>query len=253
MNAGLDSGPMVDLSERVALVTGAAGPAGRAVVAALAAAGARVALIGSTLERVEAVAHELGLDRDGWLAVGADLRDAAQARDAVGAVLERFGRIDVLAHLVGGWTGGVPASETPDDAFRSMLDQHLWTTVNVARTVVPVMVEAGFGRIVAVSSPVVTETPARTAAYTVGKAAEEAMIGSPGQGDGCDRRDGQRPAGPGDRRRRGPRSRAQRQDRGLDDPRRDRRSRPLPLLAGGWHGDRGPDPAPPDLSTEDRR
>jgi NAD(P)-dependent dehydrogenase (short-subunit alcohol dehydrogenase family) len=178
VNAGLDSGPMVDLSGRVALVTGAAGPAGRAIAAAVAAAGARVALVGSTLERVEAVAHELGLDRDGWLAVGADLRDAAQARDAVDAVVERFGRVDVLAHLVGGWMGGVPASETPDDAFRSMLDQHLWTTVNVARIVVPVMVEAGFGRIVAVSSPVVAETPARTAAYTVGKAAEEALLGA---------------------------------------------------------------------------
>ncbi len=170
--------PAVDLTGRVAVITGAAGPAGRAVTVALARAGASVALIGSTLERVEALAGDLGLDDDGWLAVGADLRDAAKARDAVDAVVERFGRIDVLVHLVGGWTGGIPASETPDDAIRSMLDQHLWTTVNMARAVVPAMVAAGFGRIVAVSSPVVTETPARTAAYAVGKAAGETFLGA---------------------------------------------------------------------------
>lgn len=171
-------GPAVDLTGRVAMITGAAGPAGRAVTVALVGAGARVGMVGSNLERVEALARELGLDGDGWLAVGADLRDAAKARDAVGAVVERFGRIDVLVHLVGGWTGGIPASETPDDTIRSMLDQHLWTTVNTVRAVVPGMVAAGFGRIVAVSSPVVIETPARTAAYAVGKAAGETFLGA---------------------------------------------------------------------------
>ena len=173
-----EQAPAVDLTGRVAIVTGAAGPAGRAVAVALVRAGASVALIGSTLERVEALARELGLDGDGWLAVGADLRDAAQARDAVDAVVEQLGRVDVLVHLVGGWTGGIPASETPDEAIRSMLDQHLWTTANMARIVVPVMVAAGYGRIVAVSSPVVVETPARTAAYAVGKAAGETFLGA---------------------------------------------------------------------------
>jgi NAD(P)-dependent dehydrogenase (short-subunit alcohol dehydrogenase family) len=171
-------GPAADLDGRVAIVTGAAGPAGRAVTVALVRAGARVGIIGSNLERVEALAGELGLDGDGWLAVGADLRDAAQARDAVDAVVAHFGRVDVLVHLVGGWTGGVPASQTPDEAIRSMLDQHLWTTVNAVRAVVPGMVAAGYGRIVAVSSPVVSETPARTAAYAVGKAAGETFLGA---------------------------------------------------------------------------
>ena len=167
-----------DLAGRVAIVTGAAGPAGRAVAAALTEAGASVAVVGTRLDRLETMVAELGIDRDGWLAIAADLRDAAKARDAVDAVAERFGRIDILVHLVGGWTGGTPTVETPDDVVRSMLEQHLWTTLNMVRVVVPSMVERGFGRIVAVSSPAVIETPPKQAAYGIGKAAEETLLGA---------------------------------------------------------------------------
>jgi NAD(P)-dependent dehydrogenase (short-subunit alcohol dehydrogenase family) len=57
-----------------------------------------------------------------------------------------------------------------------MLDQHLWTTFHVTQAIVPGMVERGWGRVLAVTSPVASEPPAKMASYAVGKAAEEVLL-----------------------------------------------------------------------------
>ncbi len=167
---------MTSLEGRVAIVTGAAGGAGRAVSSDLAGAGARLALLGTHLDHLEALAAELELPADGWFGRAVDVRDATAMREAADAVIARFGRIDILVHLIGGWTGGTPVVETGDHEFQAMLDQHLWTTLNAVRAVVPPMTAAGWGRIVAVSSPVASSPPPKLAAYAVGKAAEETLL-----------------------------------------------------------------------------
>lgn len=164
--------------QRVAVITGAAGPAGRAVAAALAADGWAVVLVGSRAARLEALAAELGLPDGRWLVHEADLRDADAASGTVAAALDRFGRLDALVHLVGGWTGGTPLVETADDQLASMLGRHAWTTWHMARAAVPVMTAAGRGRVVAISSPVATDPVAKSAAYAAGKAAQEALLGT---------------------------------------------------------------------------
>jgi NAD(P)-dependent dehydrogenase (short-subunit alcohol dehydrogenase family) len=60
--------------------------------------------------------------------------------------------------------------------MRAMLDQHLWTTLHVARAVVPGMVERGWGRVIAISSTVALEGTSGMAAYAVAKAGEEALL-----------------------------------------------------------------------------
>ncbi len=167
---------MTELRDRVAIVTGAAGGAGRAVVAELAAGGARLALLGTRLERLEALARELDLPSERYLALPSDLRDAEAASRAVDAVVERFGRLDIVVHLVGGWTGGPNSIDTPESEFTTMLEQHFWTTIRVVRAVVPRLTAAGWGRIIAVSSPVATDPRPGQAAYAVGKAAEETLL-----------------------------------------------------------------------------
>jgi 3-oxoacyl-[acyl-carrier protein] reductase len=57
-----------------------------------------------------------------------------------------------------------------------MLDQHVWTTLHVARAAVPAMVERGWGRFVAVSSTAVLDGASGQAAYAVAKAGEEALL-----------------------------------------------------------------------------
>lgn len=162
----------------VVLITGASGHAGRAAVARFAADGARLVLAGTNRTRLDAAAAAAGL-RDGtWLPVVADLRDPAAARSVVDAAQARFGRVDVLVHLVGGWAGGTAVADLEADEIRSMLDQHLWTTFHLAQAVVPDMVSRGFGRVVGVSSPFAANPGPRGAAYAVAKAAEEAVLRS---------------------------------------------------------------------------
>ena len=142
------------MSERpVALITGATGGLGHV----LAPTSLPTAMTSRCSARTpsDSRARELGLDLpdDHVFRVGVNLRDAAAAASAIEAVYQRFGRVDALAHLVGGWTGGMQVAGSPDDPYASMIDQHLWTTLNVTRELAPRMAAAGHGRIVAVSSP----------------------------------------------------------------------------------------------------
>lgn len=162
--------------DRVAIVSGATGPLGRVVARDLAAAGARLALVGTRADRLEALAGELGLAPDRWLGVAADLADADAATRAVDDVARHFGRVDILVHVVGGWSGGTHVAATPLDDYHRMLDQHLWTTLHVTRALVPHLAAGGWGRIVAISSPVASQPSAGMSAYAAGKAAQEALL-----------------------------------------------------------------------------
>ena len=165
------------MSDRpVALITGAAGGLGSVLAADLAADGFDLALVGSNAERLDALRGDLGLEPDQAMTVAANLRSADEATEVIDAVYERFRRVDVLAHLVGGWTGGMTVARSPDEPFSSMIDQHLWTTLNMTRELTPRMVEAGFGRVVAVSSPLAASPEAGMSAYAAGKAAMEALL-----------------------------------------------------------------------------
>ena len=166
------------LPERVAIVAGAAGGLGKVVTRDLAAAGMRLALVDLRLTPLKALGAELGLAEDRWMAVAADLRKAALAEKAVASVADRFGKVEILVHVVGGYHGGESVVDGRDAEVAAMLSQHLWTTLNMARAVVPRMATAGWGRIVAVSSPLAAAPTKDVAPYAVGKAAQEALLGT---------------------------------------------------------------------------
>jgi NAD(P)-dependent dehydrogenase (short-subunit alcohol dehydrogenase family) len=162
----------------VVLVTGATGPLGRAASARFARDGARLALVSRDLDRLNELGRGLGIAEDQWLAVAADVATADGARTAADAATARWGRIDVLLHLVGGWVGGTSVVDLDDDELRGMLDQHLWTTLYAVRAVVPGMLDRGYGRVIGVSSPFATDVRAKGASYAIGKAAEEVLVGT---------------------------------------------------------------------------
>jgi NAD(P)-dependent dehydrogenase (short-subunit alcohol dehydrogenase family) len=168
----------MSLADRVVLITGATGGLGRVATARFAAEGARLALAGTDRGRLQALAAEIGLKPDRWTAAVGDLRDADDALRVVAEAAKRLGPVDVVLHCVGGWTGGKTVVELDPGELRSMLEQHLWTTLNVARAVVPSMTERGWGRIVGVSSPFASTPGARMSAYGVAKAGEEVLLGS---------------------------------------------------------------------------
>jgi NAD(P)-dependent dehydrogenase (short-subunit alcohol dehydrogenase family) len=164
-----------DTTQRV-LVTGATGVLGRTVVRRFASEGARLALVGRDEDRLREVADEAGLAEDAWVPVLGELTDRAAAQAVADAAVARFGRIDVLVHLVGGWTGGTPVVDLDPDVLGGMLDQHLWTTLHLTGAVVPGMVARGFGRVLAVTSPFAANPAAKGASYAVGKAAQETLL-----------------------------------------------------------------------------
>ena len=164
------------LADRVVLITGASGGVGAVVTHRFAEAGARLGLVGIDRQRLVATAAAAGLADDRWAVGVGDLTDRTAAEAAVGAIVDRFGRVDVLLHLVGGYAGGGPIASFADDDLDAMLGQHLWSTMHVARAVVPGMVERGWGRVVAVSASTTSTTPPNLAAYSVAKAAEETFL-----------------------------------------------------------------------------
>lgn len=162
--------------DRVALVTGATGALGRVVARRLADAGHRLVLAGTDEGRLRTTADELGLAPDRWLPAVADLGDPEAARTAIAAAADAAGRIDILVHLVGGWTSGGPVTDLDRAALRDQLDQHLWSTLNAVEATVPAMVEHGWGRVVAVATPFATDPGPKMAAYAIPKVAQETLL-----------------------------------------------------------------------------
>jgi 3-oxoacyl-[acyl-carrier protein] reductase len=162
--------------DRVVAVAGATGGAGRAAAAAFAGAGARLGLIGTDEGKLAALATELGLANDRWQAGVGDVCDPDGARGAVAAVADVLGPVDVLLHLVGGWTGGTPTVEVSLDDFDTMLGQHVYSTLNMIQATVPGMLDRGWGRVMAVSTPLATEPGPRGGGYIAAKAAQESLI-----------------------------------------------------------------------------
>jgi NAD(P)-dependent dehydrogenase (short-subunit alcohol dehydrogenase family) len=160
----------------VVLISGATGVLGRAVATRFALDGARLALCGRDESRLNNVANELNLNDGTWLAVAGELTDATAARAVTEAVIDRWNRIDVLVHVVGGYSGGTPVADINPDEIRSLLDQHLWTTLWICQQVVPGMLKRGFGRILAVSTPFASEPGAKGSSYAIAKSAQELLL-----------------------------------------------------------------------------
>lgn len=166
----------MSLENRVAVITGATGGLGRVAARRLADEGARLALISTDSSRLAAFVDELRLPEERRLARAVDLTSPDGAQAAADAVMAAFGRVDILLHLVGGWTGGKAVWQAPAAEMASMLDQHLWTTFHVAQAFAPLLVANGWGRILAVSSPSASQPPAKSAPYAAGKAAQQALL-----------------------------------------------------------------------------
>ncbi len=150
---------MGEFTGRVVLITGAGGGLGTAVTEAFLAAGASVAAVSRSGSEISA-----------------DLTRPDEAARAVEAARSRFGRLDVLLHLVGGFEGGTPVAQTDDGVWNRMFDLNLNAAFYTARAVLPAMLEAGYGRIIAIGSKTAVEPVATLAAYGASKAALVALI-----------------------------------------------------------------------------
>jgi NAD(P)-dependent dehydrogenase (short-subunit alcohol dehydrogenase family) len=164
------------INDRVVIITGPGGSLGPTVCKVFADAGASLVLVGREQDTLDEVVQTLGLPEARLLAQTANLTDAAEVGALAKAVKEKFGRADVVLHLVGGYKAGATVVDLNPDDVTSMLDQHLWSTLHVSRAFVPLMTEAGWGRLAVITTPLAQNPTAKSTPYTVGKAAQETLM-----------------------------------------------------------------------------
>jgi gluconate 5-dehydrogenase len=145
---------MYSLDGLVALVTGGGGGIGAPLAEALAKAGCKVAVTGRSREPLAAAEQRIQAAGGESFAVTADVTDDADAGRMVDAVIERFGRIDILVNAVGGGAGKVlhPAEQYPRDAWDWIMELNVRSTVVPTQLVARQMIEGGGGRILNISS-----------------------------------------------------------------------------------------------------
>lgn len=136
-------------SGKVIFITGAAGNLGRAVAAAFDAEGASLALIDLHRDRLIS-AFQRESERRAFIPT--DLGSDAGAESAVRTVVERFGRIDVVCNLAGGFRFGPPVHESDMQAWDLMFDMNVKTVLHTVRAAVPFMLATGGGKIVNVGA-----------------------------------------------------------------------------------------------------
>ena len=160
-------------NQKVWFITGAGRGMGVDITQAALAAGHAVVATG---RNPDVVAKAIG-DSDDLLVVKLDVNNPADAKAAVQAAVERFGRIDVLVNNAGNFYAGFFEEITPED-FRAQVETNLFGPVNVTRAVLPVMRTQRSGLVVQISSTAGINGGEFTSAYAASKFGVEGWIES---------------------------------------------------------------------------
>jgi NAD(P)-dependent dehydrogenase (short-subunit alcohol dehydrogenase family) len=157
----------------VVLITGAARGIGAGVARDLAARGAKVALVGLEAEELAGVAADCGPDAGWW---EADVTSWADLEAATAAVVERYGRIDVVLANAGIAATGFTRSIDPD-AFERVIDVDLLGVWRTVRVTLPHLIESKGYALLVSSLAAIVHIPGN-AAYSAAKAGVEAFANS---------------------------------------------------------------------------
>lgn len=152
------------LRDKVALVTGANGGLGTFVTTAFLEAGARVVGVSKSIQASD-FAHA------SFTAMPAEISNRESAEMLVNSAIARFGRIDALVHLVGGFVGGRAVEDTDDEMLEQMIDVNFRSAFHLIAAVLPGMRAQGSGRILAIGSRAAVRPQPLVGAYAASKAA----------------------------------------------------------------------------------
>ena len=162
---------MFDLTGMTALVTGASGGLGSAIARALAGQGARLALSGSNVEKLEAYAASLGGDH---IALPCNLSDGAAVDALVPAAVAALGKLDILVNNAGVTRDNL-LMRMKDEEFDEVIAITLTAAFRLMRAAARPMMKARFGRIISVTSVVGQTGNPGQANYVASKAGLEGM------------------------------------------------------------------------------
>jgi NADP-dependent 3-hydroxy acid dehydrogenase YdfG len=128
-------------TETVALVTGASSGIGEATALALASQGAKVAVTGRRLERLERLAEQIGGQGQTALAIQSDITDQAQAITAVERTVDELGRLDIVVNNAGQMLLG-PIEDAPTEEWNRMIDLNLKGLIVTTHAALPHLLAA---------------------------------------------------------------------------------------------------------------
>jgi len=157
------------MSGRIILITGAKGGLGNFVTRKFLDAGDMV--IGAALS-----VRQSDFPSTNFLDAALDLTVADDVKFLVDNIANRFGHIDVLVHVAGGFAGGTPIHETDPKTWSQMQNMNLNAAFNVFRAVIPHMRKEGRGRIIAVGSNAAVHPQKNLGAYVVSKSALVTLV-----------------------------------------------------------------------------
>ena len=161
---------MQELTDKIVIITGAAGSLGSSTATRFAAEGATVVLVDIDRERLETLQKQLpdGVESS---VIETNLLEQSSVDAMAETVVAKYGTIDIIANIAGGFTMGPQVHETSDRDWDFMMDLNLRSIFHTSRAVIPVMLKNGGGRIVNISARAAREGKAKMGAYCASKAA----------------------------------------------------------------------------------
>src|SRR5215470_8397407 len=157
------------MGDRIVFITGASGGLGASVTKRFLESGATV--IGASRK---IAASEFSSPN--FVGMIVDFTDDAAIRAAVESIVGKYGRLDVLVHVLGGFAGGKPVSETDDATWNQMSALNLNSAFYVFRAAIPHLRESGSGRLIAIGSLTATAPHAGLGAYVTFKSALSTLV-----------------------------------------------------------------------------
>src|SRR5882724_10980618 len=154
-------------SMKTAAITGASSGIGAATARALAGEGYRTVLGARRLDRIEALAAEIGGE-----AIALDVADP----DSVAAFASRLEGCDVLVNNAGGALGLEPLVEADEEKWLQMYESNVMGTMRMAKALLPQLIDSGDGHVVTVTSIAAFEPYRGGAGYNAAKHAQRAML-----------------------------------------------------------------------------
>jgi 3-oxoacyl-[acyl-carrier protein] reductase len=163
---------MTSIQGQVAVVTGGTAGIGQAACIRFGAEGAKVAVVGRTREKGEAVVNMITLAGGEAIFVKAECADETEVKAATKTILDTWGRADILVNAAGGFVDAPPLEEVTPEGMHQSFDWNVMAKFLITRELVPVMKDNNYGRIVNISSVAGrTALPVASMEYSTNKAA----------------------------------------------------------------------------------
>lgn len=143
---------MLEFDGKVVVIAGAAGNLGAAATRAFEKQGAILAPVDRSGDQLKEIFPDIALNNKHLLIPCVDMTDPEMVKETVKVILERFGTIDVLVSVVGGFRAGSPLHETPVETLEFLFRLNTQTFYIACQLVLPIMIEGGGGKIIGVGA-----------------------------------------------------------------------------------------------------